>query len=88
MNISNLKRDKDTVSFHYGLTREELIDQCKFLYSYFVGKLTVLRNSNTEYYISKNYAAEERYYKDMIATCSVFLANAKDDNILSEKDID
>jgi hypothetical protein len=57
---------------------EDLLKQVEFLSSYFIAKLQILRRSND--FITREQAAEEIFYKDMIAACACFIQVKKHEN--------
>jgi len=56
--------------FKFDITNEELLEQAQFLYGYYVAKLQLLKKYNN--YISRDKAAEETFYKDMITACACY----------------
>ena len=58
--------------------QKDLQKQVEFLSAYFIAKLQILRRSND--YITREQAAEEIFYKDMIAACACFIQVKKHEN--------
>jgi hypothetical protein len=58
--------------------QKDLQKQVEFLSAYFIAKLQILRRSND--YITREQAAEELFYKDMIAACACFIQVKKHEN--------
>lgn len=58
--------------------QKDLLKQVEFLSAYFIAKLQILRRSND--FITREQAAEELFYKDMIAACACFIQVKKHEN--------
>lgn len=54
---------------------DDLLKQVEFLSSYFIAKLQILRKSND--FITREQAAEELFYKDMISACACYIQSTK-----------
>jgi len=59
---------------------QDLYKQAEFLSAYFIAKLQILKRSNTNMYITRQQAAEETFYKDMISGCACFIQEKKYEN--------
>jgi hypothetical protein len=59
---------------------KDLLKQAEFLSAYFIAKLQILRRVNINMYITRQQAAEETFYKDMISACACFIQEKKYEN--------
>lgn len=61
------------ILFTFSKNKEELKKQAEFFLSYYTARLKLLRSENHNLYITAEQAAEETFYKDVIASSVLFL---------------
>lgn len=67
-----MDKNKD-ILFTFSKDKEEIKKQSEFLLSYYTTRLKLLRSENYNLYITAEQAAEETFYKDIIASSMLFL---------------
>lgn len=71
------EKNKSEILFNFSTSIKEEQDQIEFLYTYYIAKLKLLRKSRLDWYITKEQADAETFYKDVIAACACYMEALK-----------
>lgn len=71
------EKNKSEILFNFDMNTKEESDQIEFLYIYYIAKLKLLRKSRLDWYITKEQADAETFYKDIISACACYMETLK-----------